>query len=118
MTEEKTPAKTTTRAKKKPVTDWAKLAGRSATAPKEEIEREEASTAPAPAQPNAAVQVTATGKVIPVTKAQTFRLPLDALQIIADAKAEEAANGRRLTNDAAVTEALHAWAKARQRRKG
>ena len=58
--------------------------------------------------------MTPSGKVIPVTKAQTFRLPPDALQIIAEEKAEEAALGKRLTNDAAVAEALRMWGKARR----
>ena len=103
------------RKKKKP-TDWAALAGKRASAPKEEIEREEAVQSPATAG-NLAVRVTASGKVVPVTKPQTFRLPIDVLAILAEEKAVEAALGNKLTNDAAVTEALRQWGKARNRQR-
>lgn len=120
MTDKKAPAKTPakpTRPRRK-TPDWGALASKSESAPREEIEREEAAPVAAPAAPKPdatpAVKVTPSGKVIPVTKAQTFRLPPDALQIIAEEKAEEAALGKRLTNDAAVAEALRMWGKARR----
>ena len=111
----KTPAKAPPRAKKK--TDWGKLAATPSSSPKAvEPDEPQADAPPAVGGVVAtpAVKVTPSGKVIPVTKAQTFRLPPDALQIIAEEKAEEAALGKRLTNDAAVAEALRMWGKARR----
>lgn len=115
-----TPAKTNSpRGGKKRTTDWGALAAKPATAPKDEIEREEAGgaarAAAAPSDQN--VRVTPTGKIAPVVKAATFRLPLDALQVIEDAKADAAAKGDKLTKDAAVAEALRAWGRANQRRR-
>lgn len=85
--------------------DWAKKAiGKPETAPT--IAHEGNTT------------VTATGLVRPVRKPSTYRLPQDALDIIAQAVADEAALGNRLTKDAAVTEAVREWGKLRARRRG
>lgn len=116
MTESSSPAP---RGKKK--TDWAKLSSRKATAPLKEIEAEDAQPPAQPVVPEGAnVRVTPTGKVVPATKPQTFRLPLDVFKIIADEKALAAAEGDKLTNDAIVTEAVRMWKKTkdRQRAKG
>lgn len=112
----KTPAKTPRSRAKKP--DWSALASKAESAPKEEAAPDATpADAPAAIENNPAVRVTPSGKVVPLKKAQTFRLPPDVLKIIADARAEEAALGNNFTNDMAVTEALRAWGAARARKR-
>lgn len=123
MTDDKTPAAkpAASRARKKPAakskSDWTALVAKPEAAPKREVEDREPVAAPAVAHaPN--VVVTEVHQLVrPKVKAATYRLPEDARQIIDDAIAEAAANGDRLTKDAAVTDALRTWAKVRARRK-
>lgn len=75
-----------------------------------------AETAPKIA-PAANTVVTASGQVRPKKTPVTVRLPDDAIAIMKGAIAEEAELGNRLTNDAAVTEALREWGKLRARRR-
>lgn len=73
-------------------------------------------SAPKPAA-EPAVTTTAGGLALPVKKAATYRLPLDVHEILRTAIAEEAQRGNRLTLDAAVTDAIREWGKARSRRR-
>jgi len=117
-----TPAKKpATRSKPKTRSDWTNLVTRPESVPRAEAEHDEVPAAEretyAEREPAPVVHTQVNQLVRPATKAGTFRLPLDAHEIINQAIAEEAALGNRLTKDAAVTDALRTWEKARARRK-
>lgn len=113
---EKTPAKRAAKGRKQP--DWNALATKSSTAPKEELEREDAEalsaeqTAPTPVKRRPRTLLS-TQK-----KAKTFRLPPDCFDKIAEAKEDAALRAEKLTDDDIAREAIRDWhAKWKRRNK-